>query len=464
MNNSKYVLFLFLVLFKIYVISANENEAEYKKAINLSEVVKTESRFVEKIDAINAVDYPIGLVAEGKGIEYSIIIDKDEINEKGSFLSAYMVFVIPQSGDTLGFAAHMIPLDADGGITGDVKLSLIKPISFKLGSDILITILGGNDGSYALFGCNGFKSMTISANIDFSSETFLCEDTKTGEPILGKKLTTNFKTTIEDWNNMIISVSLPPFQIKGIEGFGFEASNITFDLSDYSNPAGAVLPLKYSEKLPGGNLNLWQGFYLKDLIIRFPPAFSKSDNNSNGNNSVRTSIFASNLIIDDEGFSGTIGADGVLKIEEGSMSGWNFSIDRFDMTFEMSSITSSSFRGKMKIPMLDSLLLYRAVIGMDGNFSFTITTTTKQSFSLWAADLELTNSQITIDYINKKFKPKAILNGKLNISADLSGSKKSNDGEKSLSLAEIKFENLELQTETPYIKGGYFSLGSEKAT
>jgi hypothetical protein len=199
-----------------------------------------------------------------------------------------------------------------------------------------------------------------------------------------------------------------------------------------------------------------------------PPQFSKNnkknDNDATKEKITRTSISASNVFIDQNGFSANIGANGILHLGEGDMNGWGFSVDRLDAVIEMNTLTKASFKGNLKIPMLDSVLIYNALIDSHGSYSFSITTTKKQSFNLWAADMNLDpNSTITIDVKNDKFIPYAKLNGSLNINADLSGSKKSTDKESNLSLAQIKFENLELQTVSPYIKGGKFSLGSEKA-
>ncbi len=453
----KLLVFLFCILFlKSYGQSTDEKE--FSRAVTISEIVQKEQRFVSKLNNLNEIVYPVGLISEGKDIGYAILLSTDEVNASGALLSAYMLFVIPQSGDTLGFAANKIPITNDGGFAGDIKLTLIKSHTFSLGNNISITIKGGENGSYVLMGCEGFKRMAISADVELSSEIFVQENPQTGVQT-GNKVTTSFSVEVEDWHNMLVTISLPPFQLKSLPGFGFEAQSLTLDLSDYINPTGLNLPKAYQGYFSSNNLNLWQGLFIKDFILRFPPEFSKKSGNKG-----RTSIYASNLFIDDLGLSGFIGIDRLLDLQEGNMNGWDFSVERFEMALELNSLTGASFKGKLKIPMLDSALNYTACIGVDGNYLFSVTTRSRQSFNLWAADMTLDpNSTVVIEVKNGNFLPHARLNGTLTISASLNDNQKSNNSESNLSLAQIKFEGLELQTVSPYIKSGLFSLGSEKA-
>ncbi len=455
------LIIIFLTVFKTFILQSEESSNDFERAKHVSNLVIAEKRYIDDINASQEVSYPIGLVAEGKELEYAILLDRDEVNKQSSLLSAYMLFTVPQSGDTLGFVAHNIALDEEGGLAGDIVLTLIKSVKIKLGQDIQLEILGGTNGSNVIFGCKGFKSMTINAQLELSSETFVRENPVTGQ-VLSDKITTQFSVTLTDWHDLMVSISLPSFQLKSLPGFGFEIQDATLDLSDFVNPTGAELPKSYNNFFPENQKNLWQGIFLRSFIMRLPPEFSKK--NSSNTSGTRTALYASNLFIDDLGVSGILGADGLLLLNEGDMNGWSFSVDRFDLQLEMSSLASASFKGKLQIPMLDSVLLYRALIGVDGNYVFSVTTTQKQSFNLWAADMQLDpNSTITIEVSNGKFKPYARLNGSLTVNADISGSKRSENKESNLSLVAIKFENLELQTEKPNIKGGIFSLGSAKA-
>jgi hypothetical protein len=440
---------------------------EVEKANYLADYVTKEQRIINKLDSSTMMVYPVGLVSQGGDLNYAIILDQDEVNKNGSLLNAYMSFKVPQSSDSLAFVAKNIPLSTNGGISGDVKLDLINTATIPLGQYIRLKILGGEGKSFVIFGCDGFKSMQISAEVEFSQSVFLCENPSTGEIIPNKQLTSSFSITINDWNDLMVQLSIDPFQIKGIDGFGFDIKKVILDLSDLNNPAGVNFPAGYlSTYFPGENPNLWRGFYIQEATVRFPSEFSKkTQSSSNDTSSQRTALTAYNMLIDNIGFSGTIAADNLLTLDEGDMNGWGFSIDKFNLTIEANSLKEAGFSGELSVPLLDSVLLYTALIGMDGNYDFTATTTSKNSFNLWAADLDLyPNSTIEIKSENGNFLPKANLNGKLTINASLSGDGKETDNSKSVSLADITFENLQIQTVAPYIIAGTFSFGSEEAS
>jgi hypothetical protein len=148
----------------------------------------------------------------------------------------------------------------------------------------------------------------------------------------------------------------------------------------------------------------------------------------------------------------------------GDMNGWSFSVEKFSMNIVTNSIDEAFFDGKITVPMLDSALNYSALIGMDGDYSFTASTTSANNFSMWAANVSLApNSTIIIRSVNGKFMPEALLHGQMTINASLNGSVKEKDKSKSVALADIKFQNLHLQTVRPYVQVGTFSFGSEKA-
>jgi hypothetical protein len=442
-----------------------------EKAVNhahsLATLVAKEQRLMDKLDSSNLMEYPVGIVSDGNDLNYAIILDKDEITPDGSLLTAYMSFKVPQSTDSLAFIARDIKLSSKGGIEGEVKLELMNSAYINISKSVRVKILGGPGNSYVLFDCNGFKNMTISAEVQFASNVFVCENPVTGDILENKLLTATFKTTINNWNDLLVEFSLSPFQLKGIKGFGFEINKLVLDFSDFSNPLGITFPSDYTTKhFTDGNLNLWRGIYVKEAIVRLPAELKRNSQNEKGEQtSARVSIGGYNLIIDNAGFTGTIEGKNILTQEEGDMNGWPFTVESIRVGIEANNLVEAGFGGRLYVPLLDSALLYDAVIGLNGDYSFSVTTTKKNCFNVWAADLELyPGSSIEIASKDGVFKPKAKLSGKLTINASLSKETKDNDKNKNISLADITFENLQLQTEKPYIVSGSFAFGSEKAS
>ncbi len=438
--------------------------AEVKKKIleikAIEKLVSSERRLVEKLDEFTTMEYPVGISKTIGNLNYIMLLNRDVITPQGGTIEAYMSFRVPQSSDSLTFAATGIPLSATGGFSGDIKLSLLSSSYIMLGNNIRLKIVGGENKSFVTFNCNGFKNMTIVGELEFAKSVFLPENPVTGEVIPNKTLKTEFTLTTENWNNLMVEVSLDPFQIQGIQGFGFEAKRVVVDFSDYTNPVGITFPSSYqSTYFASESPNLWRGLYIQQATVRLPSEF----NNSTGSNTPqRTSITANNLIIDKMGVTGNFSVNHLIDF--GDMNGWGFTVEKFGMALEANSIKEASFSGKVTVPMLDSALNYAATIGMDGDYSFSASTSKANKFSLWAADLTLNpNSTIKIKKVNGKFLPEAILHGELVINASLNGSGSETDKSKSVSIADIKFQDLHLQTVKPYVQVGSFSFGSEQA-
>jgi hypothetical protein len=440
-------------------------KTQIQKINALANQVTSENRLINVLDPSVIIEYPIGIVKSGGDLNYAIILNQDEITKTGSTLNAFMSFKIPQTGDSLAFSAKNISLSKNAGLVSDIKLELLTNQYFKLGDNITVKILGGTGQTYVIAGCDGFKSMSISAEIYFSNTVFLCENPATGAILPDKQLKTSFTATITDWNDLLVQLSLDPFQIKGIDGFGFEVKNLVLDFSDLNNATGMVFPKGYeSSYFVDGNQNLWRGLYIQKATVRLPPQFKKKSGSTTS--SARVAIDGTNLIIDNEGFSGKLEADNLLTLSEGDMGGgWSFSVDKFSLSVKANSLEAAGFSGKVKVPELDSTLIYSAIISMDGDFTFSATTTKKNSFNMWVATLDLyPNSTIEVKSVDGKFLPKAILNGKLSVSASLEDKPdKESDQSKNVSLADIEFQGLQLQTVSPRVTCCAFSLGSEKA-
>ena len=109
-----------------------------------------------------------------------------------------------------------------------------------------------------------------------------------------ERLTTNFSTTVTDWNNILVELTLPRFQLKSLEGWSFEVSNAVFDFSDTRNSADIKFPTDYdSPYFIEGTRELWRGFYLRELVVTLPKEFNKK------NTTGRTSFRAAEILIDE---------------------------------------------------------------------------------------------------------------------------------------------------------------------
>ncbi|TRX61200.1 hypothetical protein FNH22_03855 [Fulvivirga sp. M361] len=445
------------------VIHTTPSQNPYvQRAHELFDKVTRENRLTDVLSSGDLVDLPIGINKEIDDKQYIIIIDSVAITPEAAYLTAYMSLPIPNSEQNLAFRGSNIRFTQSGGLTGDVKLELLEDLSFELSENAMISLKG--DGStFVEWDCYGFKSLGIGADIAFSRD-YLRPDNADGSVGDGR-VTAGFQTVVNDWSDLIVTMSLPAFQVKGLDGFGFTAENVVFDFSDLNNAANVVFPEGYESTLmTPDNPELWQGFYIRELSIRLPPQFTTKGSDE------RKVLTAQHMIIDNMGFTGMLSASGLINKKDGTMGGWKFSLDSIAVNIQANQVLQAGFNGVIEVPVFKEGkdFTYEASITPgqgDGNseYFFAVTTQDKLEMSLWAAEAELhESSRIEILVENGKFKPKAILNGKMDINASLSDNSDGN-GPKT-QLAGIAFEQLEVSTVSPYVRileGGSFSLGSE---
>jgi hypothetical protein len=430
-------------------------------ARSIIEKVRATGNFIRSIDANSKFELPVGISKTVGGLTYDVAIYAVRIKPTHAELDIVMEFEIPQNGKKLSFMGRGIKLSNQGGIVGDATLQLLGTYGINFSGDkIQLIINGGTEqapGTYVTIDCDGFKEMALDADVIFSRDLLLPENLNgTVQP--EGRVNTSFKTVIGNWNDLVVQLSLPNFQVKGLNGFGFTVDQAVFDFSDFRNAPAVVFPQGYSsnQMLPD-NQNLWRGFYIRQLSVRLPPHFKSKDN-------LRASLSAFNMIIDNQGVSGLFEGKNLIALNNGDMSGWAFSLDSIAVSLMANQIQEAGLKGKIIVPVADeqSPFLYTATLAEDDQYFFSVRNTQNMQFSLWqTSKVEIYEaSRIEIRVVDGRFLPKAVLHGNMSIQASLND--KAAPG-KGAELANIAFENLEIQTMKPYIKVGNFSFGSEAA-
>ncbi|HEY9046321.1 MAG TPA: hypothetical protein VIN08_10515, partial [Ohtaekwangia sp.] len=304
--------------------------------------------------------------------------------------------------------------------------------------------------------CSGFKGVNIEAEIQFSRSLIIPEDANgkasTNE---NERVKVNFTTYAQSLNDLMVGVNIPPFQINGLDGFGFKVAQAFMDWSDLSNPPGISFPKDYSSPfVQGGQPLLWQGFYMQRLEVRLPPGFAKKEGDDS-----RITLGVEHMILDDEGFTGDVFADNVL--DAGNLNGWSYSLDHVELALVTNQVKGFEIAGNISVPNLKKKkdnsathFGYLASRSADGNYIFSVTIKDELRLPLLVADLNLKpGSSITVKEKDDKFYPTAILNGELTISALSKGPKASFSG--------IEFEGLRISTEAPHFDIQHVSFGKE---
>lgn len=421
-----------------------EQQYHAARAEALMQKVKLENRFVKYLDATSLIDLPIGLVSEGTSNDYAILIDSLVITPEYAYLTVYMCIPIPQSEKKLVFRGDNIRLSKNAGITGDARIFLVNDIDFELfGKETQMHIRGGADKTSATWDCNGFKEARIVADVEFSRNWLL--------PLEGQgNVNSHFETTINNWNNLVVTVNLQPFSLPSLKDVEFHTANVVFDFSDFYTPEIIKFPDGYqSQQFINGDKKLWRGFYMEDLKVILPPEFKKKGQKD------RIAFNGQNLLIDNQGFSGSVGVQNLFVLEQGDMNGWDYSLDSLGLTFVANKLKGAGFKGNIVLPIgdKDKPFKYKAIINPGTSYVFNVQSLDVLNFDIWKAKVVLQKgSYLDVQVNNGKFKPKAVLTGSMDIESQQEG----------MSLFDIKFEELVIMTDAPYLDAKAFSFGSEK--
>lgn len=456
--------------------------------------VMSENRFIDFLDASSLIELPVGLPVDIGVLRYVILIDSVVMTPTESFLYASMVFETPQ-GKRIHFMGSDIKFSRTGGLSGDGKLMLVGNYPIPLDGDKSeLVIKGDQHKTFVEFDCRGYKQLSLDASLVFSRRLLIPEDPDGQE---GKgNVTIDFTTTVADFSDVLINVNVPKFRVASLEDVTFSVTDAVLDLSDARNATSVKFPAGYEQLSPqfvGGNMNLWRGVYLREVTVTLPPQFGEKDEKKQSTSSTksRISFVGNDIILDHIGFSGNVSANNLIPIDKGKLGNWNYSLEKIYINLVANEIKEAGFNGQVNIPLnkvsaegtqgapaaqvapetpgtqasigKGKYFKYTALIKPGNEYLFTVTNSDKLDFDLWKAEVTLNpSSYIEIRLADKKFLPKAHLNGVMTVNAGLQNGIASSDINKNAKFV-AKFEGLEVQTVKPYVKVGSFSLGSPSA-
>ncbi|MFJ1390102.1 Ig-like domain-containing protein [Capnocytophaga canimorsus] len=449
-----------------------------------------QTRWAETLEDIT--ELPVGIRETKDGMEYAIIITQATFLPEQTLVNAYARLTVPDSESSTGkkqlfFGATGLSFSYEGQIVGDMRLSLLgdftvssnKNWEFLLRGGSIDTRTGGTVGdlTYITFDCDGLREIALNGVIRVSPQLIVPVDERTYTPIPNGRVETSVVLKAESWNNLLLRVSLPAFAItKQVQSsdrgaFVFESEDIILDMSDTHNAEGMFLPQGYEEYLVA-EAESWRGFYMGKLKITLPEEFKKSES--------RVSFSAERFILDSYGVSGSFSAENLISLNEGTTSGgenaWRYSLDFIKADFMASKIKGGALSGRMLLPIesaddsedtADIAANDKAKKSSEKGILFTGTFTDddymlrassleKLNFDLWRAQATIEpSSYLELRVKNKKFIPKAVLNGQMSL-------RENSTDKNSYEFNGITFRKFTLQTEEPYISAEHFGVTGEQ--
>jgi hypothetical protein len=439
---------------------------KYKaQAIAAVQQLDQTNNYIDNLTPDDLNELPVGLRKTVNNITYKIAISNAVFHATHAELTVFAKVEIPQHPRTLFFGISGLKLSYKGGIVGDAKLVLLGNIDIPvMGGNAVVSLKGGFDLksgqaidglTYVKVDCNGFKELGIAADISFPRSLLIPCNTN-GDTLVNtsQKVQASFATVISDWNDILVSVNLPRFQIRHVNDVVFTVTDATIDLSDSRNSGNIVFPTGYEAKyISYPSSYLWRGVYVRTVDVQLPKMFRRKGA------SQPVSFGAQNLIIDNNGVTGNLYGNDILPFNEGVASGWRFSVEDFNIELEASRLVGAGFKGNIGLPVAQNdSLRYEAVITADNKYWLTVAPKGIIDFDLWAAKVELdSNSYVKLLVDKGEFLPEANLYGRMTVAAK-------RKPEASKPLAEfkgVKFRGLHLKTKRPYLTVDYFGYEGE---
>src|SRR5258708_18786439 len=201
------------------------------KATAIFKKIEQAKNFITNLNNTTGFELPVGISKSIGGLNYTIGIDAIRLKPTYAEIDVYMQFEIPQNGRKLTFMASGIKFSKSGGIIGDAKLVLVGDYAINFNGDkgqlVLKGSKGGTGGTFVRMDCDGFREMGLDAEVRFSRDLLLPEDPN-GAVKVGNVIA-SFQSTINNWNDLLVQISLPNFHVSGLSCFGFTIIDDVFD-------------------------------------------------------------------------------------------------------------------------------------------------------------------------------------------------------------------------------------------
>lgn len=430
------------------------------QAEEINEWLVTSNRLVSQLAGSEPVGMPLGIDNTIDGQRLTIGIMGCKFTSSMATLNALVSLDIPELQGWLSLGANDICFHPGGLNMGQGKLYL--PLDKQLGytDDIHMTLnaprLPRDSGTYVSWDCSGFKELAISGSVSFA-RSMLVPDNTDGS-IGSGQVQARFSVKVQRLGNWICRLDMDPFQVAGLAEWGFDVSEAYLDFSDLQNAASMAYPEGYG----GDRSAMWRGFYMKRLAVRLPHQFRTFNDPTR-----RLSASINNVLIDGTGFSARFAVENIVRVEEGNLDGWAFSLDTVYLSMVSNDFRNAGLAGEIRLPISDrDELKYNASLNRTsaGDFAFEFRIRPKDTFkaSIWEIDLRLDpTSRIQIDVNAEGIQAGADLSGMLS----MSGSRGGDGGARldGISLIGIHFEHFRVNSRGPnYISVGHIARASDQ--
>ncbi|MBC7777050.1 MAG: hypothetical protein H7246_16580 [Phycisphaerae bacterium] len=369
----------------------------------------------------------VGEQSQPVGVPFALDNDKSQnlillgIIFTATKAQANVVFGMPiqeaMNNDWLQLGSKGVGIRPNGFGLEAGKISLASDKSIAITDKTSMVFKGGSDNTFLEFDCKGIKKVQLKGGFEFSRDLVLPLDAQSKTVAGPTKLAANFTATVGHALNWTAEATMshPKFALPKLEDIVFSANGLYIDQSDVASVAGMQFPANHPKKNQNANAQkTWKGVYLGTCSI-IMPSWMK------GKNDAAIGVLdLKDLLMDKTGLWVKVSKIGELvKIGDGSLAGWGFSIDTMRLEVQSSQLAGGGLGGKIRLPITKVGLGYSATISKgekEANFSFSVKTEDEVTIDAFIAKATLLpNSWLKIEKDGNKYKPEALLNGSITV-------------------------------------------------
>ena len=299
----------------------------------------------------NLSKLPLGL---NNALGYTVAISEMKFSSTKNVLVGVAVMPFNRDGqeDVLAFAATDIQFSNATPATGGGQLVLIEdfhivnPDNNNYGIT-LVAFDGSSAATYMAWGCKGFENLQTTVDVAFPRD-WLTPVKEEAEPLPDEKVVARAKANITNLNDWILSASLSPCEINGLDGVELEVNELVLDNSDSRNIQDMEFPKGYI----GDKRESFKGFFLRNANLNLPKFHNKKTDTTG------LSVQLDNFIITKAGISGNIKVgdekNPILNLESGTVGDFQASIESLEIEIVSKSLKKAAVNGKLVLPICKS--------------------------------------------------------------------------------------------------------------
>lgn len=439
----------------------------------IDDYLNTAGRLISQFSGTTPMGLPIGLDKETEAGRIVIGILGVQFTDTIARLNAGMALPMHELGETVGLGNMAIPFHPGGigDVTEEATLYLLGDLDLPIGADTL-KLKGArfaegfttvqDSGTFVAWDCQGFRAVTFDLEYRFDRDK-LREDLPNGDDgprkVVGSLRVRTGRAGIMgrlDFNT--------PFHLTHAKDWGFDVQEAWLDLANYANAPDMHLPAAHAFAsgliTPSGGIDpAWTGVYVKRTMLRLPHAIERFEGTGRVTAQVDDFIYGFG-----EGVSASFKVSNILDTDQGKLDGWGFSLDTLQMDIVLNTFSQGGFKGRIRLPISDTLLVYSGMIQHspttnDTRFEFLLHPDGTLNVPMYVGNialLETSTVRATFGDAVTGTSARADLNGKLSVEVNALDKVR-------LNFRDIAFQGLFFQTDAPYTNAGdqtVFSLAS----